>query len=204
MSITPEQQELMAKQTKFTDDDLSKKGFIKNAFGQYEKLQKGETIENGNVMVKTIRAGRKPHKEVQEEIYDGIKFNANMHDEIGTMPSGITFSQPPTKIAIKPLSVNSAWQGRRFKSDDYKYWTIKVLTLLPATYNLPKPPYEIRFTFGFSSSASDWDNCIKTAQDVIAKKYNFNDKLIRKGVVETEIVPKGKEFFSFSINHYSK
>ena len=59
----------MAKQTKFTDDDLSKKGFIKNAFGQYEKLQKGETIENGNVMVKTIRAGRKPHKEVQEEIY---------------------------------------------------------------------------------------------------------------------------------------
>jgi len=193
----------MAKQTKFTDDDLSKKGFVKNAFGQYEKLQKGETIENGNVMVKPIRAGKKTHKEVQEEIYDGIKAKIRFDDEFPLSATNI-FRQPPIKIAIKPMSVNSAWQGRRFKSDDYKYWTIKVLTLLPATYNMPKPPYEIRFTFGFSSSASDWDNCIKTAQDVIAKKYNFNDKLIRKGIVETEIVQKGKEYFSFSINHYNK
>jgi len=64
---------------------------------------------------------------------------------------------------------------------------------------LPPPPYKITLMFGFSSSSSDWDNCIKTTQDCLADKYQFNDKLIRRGVVDCEIVPKGMEYFSFKI-----
>ena len=75
--------------------------------------------------------------------------------------------------------------------------------MLPGEYKMPPPPYQIYFKFGFSSKLSDWDNPIKSCQDAIAKKYKFNDKLIRRGVVETEIVPRGKEYFEFKIEHYA-
>lgn len=104
------------------------------------------------------------------------------------------------RVNIKPLSVNEAWQGRRFKSPKYKQYQKDLLLLLPKKINLPQPPYEIYFKFGFSNSSSDWDNCIKTTQDCIALKYKFNDKLIRRAVVETEIVKKGKEYFEFDIS----
>ncbi len=104
------------------------------------------------------------------------------------------------KVDIKPLSVNSAWQGRRFKSPAYTAFTKEVMFRLnKIKITLPEPPYQIRFKFGFSSSASDWDNCIKPAQDCLATKYGFNDKLIRKGIVETELVKKGQEYFAFEI-----
>lgn len=102
------------------------------------------------------------------------------------------------RISIKPLSVNDAWMGRRFKSKAYSaYEKLVLLTLKPMT--LPLPPYEIYLKFGFSSSASDWDNCIKPLQDCLSKKYGFNDKLIKRGIVETEIVKKGFEYFEFEI-----
>lgn len=104
-----------------------------------------------------------------------------------------------TRIELKPLSVNEAWKGRRFKTEDYKKYERNLLLMLPKKLEIPEPPFLITFKFGFSSSASDWDNCIKTTQDVLAKKYKFNDKLIRKGIVETEIVPKGKEYLEFKI-----
>lgn len=101
-----------------------------------------------------------------------------------------------TRIEIKPLSVNDAWKGRRYKTDEYKQYQNTLLWLLPKI-KLPPPPYELHFKFGFSSSASDWDNPIKPTQDILSKRYGFNDKLIRKAVVETEIVPKGKEYIEF-------
>lgn len=102
------------------------------------------------------------------------------------------------QINIKPLSVNDAWAGRRFKTPEYKKFEHDLTVLLPKI-KLPEPPYEIYLKFGFSSIASDWDNCIKTTQDIIAKKYGFNDKLIKRGVIETDYVKKGKEYIQFEI-----
>lgn len=103
------------------------------------------------------------------------------------------------------MTVNQAWKGRRFKSDEYKSY-IRVLTLkyLPKKIELPEPPYIIYFNFGFSSSLSDWDNPIKPFQDIIAAKYGFNDKLIKKGVVEIFDVKKGEEFIEFKIEHLER
>lgn len=100
------------------------------------------------------------------------------------------------RINIKPISVNCAFKGRRFKTDIYERYEAKLLWLLPKI-SLPPPPYELYFKFGFSSKLSDWDNPIKPTQDILSKKYGFNDKLIRRAVVETEIVPKGKEYIEF-------
>ena len=108
------------------------------------------------------------------------------------------------RIEIKALSVNQAFQGRRFHTKHHKQWSENVSLLLPNKIELPPPPYELFLKFGFSSTLADWDNGIKCFQDSLAKKYGFNDKLIRRGVVETEIVKKGFEFIEFEIKHYAK
>lgn len=102
------------------------------------------------------------------------------------------------RLEVKPLSVNEAWQGKRFKTDAYKKYEKLVLFLLPKI-KIPDGPLKISFTFGFSSSASDWDNPIKPLQDILQKKYGFNDKEVIEAVVKKVKVKKGKEFFEFEI-----
>lgn len=99
---------------------------------------------------------------------------------------------------IKPLSVNDCWQGRRFKTNEYKVFELQLLHTLPAQ-KLPPPPYSIYFEFGFSSVASDWDNPIKPLQDILQKKYKFNDKEIYRAEVVKKIVKKGDEYFCVKI-----
>jgi hypothetical protein len=70
------------------------------------------------------------------------------------------------RIDIKPLSVNDAWKGKRYKTDVYKQYSRDLTYLLPRNYTLPPPPYEIRLKWGFSSKLSDWDNPIKPTQDI--------------------------------------
>ena len=53
--------------------------------------------------------------------------------------------------------------------------------------------------FGFSSKLADWDNPVKPFQDILQKRYNFDDRDIFKATVEKEIVKKGNEFIEFKI-----
>ena len=105
------------------------------------------------------------------------------------------------RVNVKPLSVNEAWKGRRYKTDKYLAYETELFYKLPKI-TLPKPPYEVYFRFGFSSMSSDWDNPVKPTQDVLSKKYGFNDKLIKRAVVETEKVKRGDEYFEFEIKTY--
>lgn len=102
------------------------------------------------------------------------------------------------KIPIRPLSVNEGYKGRRFKTPEHKVWERSVMFLLPK-FTVPPGPLEIYLKFGFSSKASDWDNCIKHFQDCLSQKYQFNDKQIRRAVIETEIVKKGQEFIVWNL-----
>ena len=68
---------------------------------------------------------------------------------------------------------------------------------------MPKPPYFIVFEFGFSSSLADWDNPIKPLQDIIQKKYNFNDRDINIAQVNKKITKKNQEYFKFIIGNDS-
>ena len=105
------------------------------------------------------------------------------------------------RINIKPLSINDAWKGMRYPTDDYKQYKKDLAYILPNVKIAleAKKKYVIYLKWGFSSRASDWDNPIKPTQDCIAKRYGFNDKLIYRAIVEKEIVPKGKEYFEFKI-----
>lgn len=107
------------------------------------------------------------------------------------------------RIDIKPLSSNETWRGRRFKTPKYKQYEKSVMTLLPKI-DVPQGLLELHLTFGMSSKGSDWDNPIKPFQDILQKKYDFNDNRVYKAVILKEIVKKGEEFIDFEIKEYYK
>jgi hypothetical protein len=105
------------------------------------------------------------------------------------------------KKLIKPLSVNECWRGQRFKTKKYtiseeELWsTLRVAPLPPA-------PDSIYFEFGFSNVLSAYDNPVKPLQDILQKKYQFNDKEIFEARIVKKKVAKGQEYFIFKITTF--
>lgn len=102
------------------------------------------------------------------------------------------------KINIKALSVNSCYQGARYKNQVHKDYVDEVLRQLPIKY-IGRPPYKLILEFGLSSKLQDLDNCIKVFQDCLTVKYDFNDRDIYKIQATKLNVEKGKEFIKFDI-----
>jgi len=102
------------------------------------------------------------------------------------------------QIKVKPLSVNRVWQGKRFKTQDYKAYEQEVMYLLPPL-EIPEGKLYVKYTFGLSSKNSDIDNPVKPFTDILQKKYGFNDRQIYKMELEKEDVKKGEEFIKFLI-----
>jgi Holliday junction resolvase RusA-like endonuclease len=101
------------------------------------------------------------------------------------------------KLNIKPLSVNSAWMGRRFKTPAYKQYEKDVLTLLP---NIVLSEFkELELTFGMSNSLSDIDNPVKLIVDILQKKYNVNDRDLNRLVLNKVKTKKGEEFILIKV-----
>jgi Holliday junction resolvase RusA-like endonuclease len=73
------------------------------------------------------------------------------------------------EIDIKPLSVNKAWQGRRFKTKEYKDFEEQLLWKLKGI----KPvsgKYALHIDFYFKNyKMADLSNCLKTTEDIIVK-----------------------------------
>jgi Holliday junction resolvase RusA-like endonuclease len=102
------------------------------------------------------------------------------------------------EIKIKPLSVNCAFKGKRFKTKDYDKFIANMIFLLPKI-KIGNSPYKLNIIFGYSSRASDIDNGLKTLIDCLVKKYGFDDRYIYELNVKKEITKKGEEFIKFSI-----
>lgn len=107
----------------------------------------------------------------------------------------------PVTIDLKPLSVNDAWQGRRYKTDEYERYERSMLWLLPRL-KLPDPPFMVYYEYGLSNVQSDFDNPTKQFQDCLSKKYGFNDRDIYLGVIRKVKVKKGEEYVRFRIEHF--
>lgn len=103
-------------------------------------------------------------------------------------------------LKIKPLSVNEAFQGKRFKTDKYNCFIQKMHFLLPMSILIPdEKNIKLAIEFGFSSKASDIDNCLKTFIDCLVKKYKVDDRFIYELHVFKTIVKKGEEFIKFKV-----
>ena len=103
-----------------------------------------------------------------------------------------------TRIPIKPLSTNRAWQGRRFKSKAYKAWEQVVVVLL----NRMKPHIPAgRVAFHFEVGVDprfDLDNAFKQTLDVIQKHHKvFDDKDVFEIHAYKKEVKRGDEYIEF-------
>lgn len=103
-------------------------------------------------------------------------------------------------LQIKPLSVNEAFKGTRIKTDKYNAFIFKCLLMLPKTILIPdETNIKLAIEFGFSSKASDIDNCCKSFIDCLVKKYKVDDRYIYEMHVFKAIVKKGDEYIKFKI-----
>ena len=106
-------------------------------------------------------------------------------------------------LNIKPLSVNEAWRGRRFKTPKYSKYINDMLRILKPL-KIPDGALHVNVTFGLSSKAADVDNPLKCFIDCLQKKYGFNDNRIYKITAEKCDVKKGAEYIDFKIEALNK
>lgn len=102
------------------------------------------------------------------------------------------------KLNIKALSVNKAFQGRRFKTPEYNKFISNMLLVLPKLKDVPTKDIRLKIEFGYSSKLSDIDNGLKTFLDCLVKKYGFDDRYIIELFVTKKIVEKGKDHIKFT------
>ena len=103
-------------------------------------------------------------------------------------------------LHFKPLSVNEAWQGKRYKTPKYKRYEVAMLYSLPHD-KIPEGKLRIDIKYGFSNVNSDIDNPTKMFLDILQKRYNFNDSRVYELNLKKEIVKKGDEFIKYDIKH---
>ena len=79
-------------------------------------------------------------------------------------------------VRIKPLSINAAFQGRRFNTPAKKQYE-RALALLLATFReVEGPYYRVRYDFYLKNFAmTDWDNLVKPFQDCLVKSGIISD-----------------------------
>lgn len=102
-------------------------------------------------------------------------------------------------IDLKPLSVNDAWQGRRFKSKTYIKYERDLLFILPRNIKPIEGRIEVRYKFHMKNhKAADWDNPIKPLQDVLVTAGIIKeDSQVYIGMGQK--VPSNKDYFEVMI-----
>ena len=103
------------------------------------------------------------------------------------------------KLDIKPLSLNKAYRGRRFSTQELKDFKDTIVFKMLRPMKIPEGRLSVKYRFGVSQKNVDGDNLIKSFQDSLAEAYGFNDNLIFHWDVTKVITQKGKEFIEFSI-----
>lgn len=103
-------------------------------------------------------------------------------------------------LNIKPLSVNEAFNGQRTRSKKYDSFIKSMMLLLPKSIDIPDAEnIKLAIEFGFSSKASDIDNCCKSFIDCLVNKYRVDDRHVYELHVFKSIVKKGSEYIKFRI-----
>ncbi len=166
---------------RFTADNLKELGLIEISPGVYQPANKGKVS---------------PYIKQQKGIVGERKVVGDT--KAIDLKSSQTALKTRGRIEMKPMSVNKAWQGRRFKTKLYEAYEQSVLSVLKNT-DFPCPPFRLTLTFGFSNKASDLDNPVKLFIDILQKKYLFNDKEIYELHVYKKIVDKSKEYCEYLI-----
>jgi len=101
-------------------------------------------------------------------------------------------------LPIKPLSVNEAYKGRKFRTPALRKYQRDVCLLLK-DLEIPDGPLELHLEFGLSSMGGDTTNPIKVFEDCLQMRYGFNDNRVYRIIAEKRKVAKGAEYIRFEI-----
>jgi Holliday junction resolvase RusA-like endonuclease len=101
------------------------------------------------------------------------------------------------RLNLKPLSLNLAYRGRRFATQELKDFKGSMMLLVPKM-EIPDGELALTVIYG-TSKASDLDNLNKTFIDGLSEAYGFNDNRVYKIVMEKVPVKKGEEFIEFML-----
>lgn len=111
------------------------------------------------------------------------------------------------KINIKPLSVNAAWQGRRFKSKAYKEFEEEALWIL-SSITIEKVSGLVEMDYEFHLKPTQFSHCDignfeKPLTDIIVKAGLIDDD---RYIMRTTLSKyKSKDFFvNVSINKWKE
>lgn len=107
------------------------------------------------------------------------------------------------KLLIKPLSVNSLYKGRRFRTNEHDTYKRQLAGLLPDNVKIGEPPYKLTLEFGTCKS-QDLDNNVKGFLDSLVNKYNFDDRDVYELHLRKVPVKKSHEYISFKIETLTK
>jgi Holliday junction resolvase RusA-like endonuclease len=92
------------------------------------------------------------------------------------------------RIDIKPLSVNAAWKGRRFKTAEYQQYERDMEILLPRDNQHWDEPIEVDYVFYLKNAArTDVDNLIKPLQDILVRTEIITDDRLIMSMNATKI-----------------
>lgn len=104
------------------------------------------------------------------------------------------------RLNIPAMSVNTAWQGKRFKTPKYISYE-KAMSYLLKNGSIGTGNIELYYKIGFSSKLSDLGNAEKQLTDILCKHYGFDDRNVFRIVMEKEIVKKNEEYIYFEIKN---
>lgn len=109
-----------------------------------------------------------------------------------------------TRLPLKALSTNALYIGRKVKSKAAREFETAIAHLLAVLKPTP-PPAEgdltLHFRFG-TTRKQDTSNCVKLAEDCIARHFGINDRRFVGHTAVRVPVKKGGEFILFEILPY--
>ena len=105
-------------------------------------------------------------------------------------------------IKINPISVNKCWQGRRFKTKEYKEWRELFYYLTPRIIKPLKTKIQLSVSFWIKNvKMADLDNLLKPFIDALVEcGYLEDDKqIISIRADKNYIKEKEKEYIDFEL-----
>jgi Holliday junction resolvase RusA-like endonuclease len=111
------------------------------------------------------------------------------------------------RMDIKPVSVNACWQGRRFKTDDYKKYerdASLILSCVPREEFSQTGKIELNIKFYFQRVWNkDLDNFLKPLLDILTKnRLIADDRFIAKLTVEK--MQSASDYIEIQIKEYKR
>ena len=107
------------------------------------------------------------------------------------------------RIDIKPLSVNACWQGRRYKTPEYKDFEEECLLLLRNKKMIKGPVVVYYNCYIKNYSRSDVGNFEKPLSDIITKAGLIEDDRFIKKIVMEKFKSK-EEYIDIIIEKYEE